>query len=161
MSRRMTVKEAAARWGVTERRVTDMCQRELIVGAFKEGGTWYIPDDAEKPADGRIRSGRYKKNNPTKKLPLPIGISDYRIASTQYYYVDKTMMRSKLALSSSLHFSDLSKISCLANSLPMTSFSFSRVSSHVPYLISLKVTKMTGYFPCSCRYCGYFQISLF
>ena len=25
-------------------------------------------------------------------LPLPIGISDYRTASTEYYYVDKTMM---------------------------------------------------------------------
>lgn len=26
------------------------------------------------------------------KLPLPIGISDYRLASTEYYYIDKTMM---------------------------------------------------------------------
>ena len=25
-------------------------------------------------------------------LPLPIGISDYRLASTEYYYIDKTMM---------------------------------------------------------------------
>ena len=27
-----------------------------------------------------------------EKLPLPIGISDYRLASLEYYYVDKTMM---------------------------------------------------------------------
>lgn len=92
MLRGMTVKEAAARWGLTERRVADMCKGGQIAGAFKEGKVWYIPADAEKPADGRIRSGKYKKNQPTKKLPLPIGISDYRIASTQYYYVDKTMM---------------------------------------------------------------------
>lgn len=26
-----------------------------------------------------------------KKLPLPIGISDYRKASSEYYYVDKTL----------------------------------------------------------------------
>ncbi len=26
------------------------------------------------------------------KLPLPIGISDYRVASSEYYYIDKTMM---------------------------------------------------------------------
>lgn len=26
------------------------------------------------------------------KLPLPVGVSDYRLASTEYYYVDKTMM---------------------------------------------------------------------
>ena len=92
MSRGMTVKEAAARWGLTERRVAGMCKGGQIAGAFKEGGTWYIPSDAEKPADRRVRSGQYKKDRPVKKLPLPIGISDYRIASTQYYYVDKTMM---------------------------------------------------------------------
>ncbi len=28
----------------------------------------------------------------TRRLPLPIGISDYRLASTEYYYVDKTLM---------------------------------------------------------------------
>ena len=27
-----------------------------------------------------------------KKLPLPIGISDYRKASKEYYYVDKTLL---------------------------------------------------------------------
>ncbi len=27
-----------------------------------------------------------------RRLPLPIGISDYRLASTEYYYVDKTLM---------------------------------------------------------------------
>ena len=27
-----------------------------------------------------------------KKLPLPIGISDYRKASSEYYYVDKTLL---------------------------------------------------------------------
>ena len=27
-----------------------------------------------------------------RRLPLPIGVSDYRLASTEYYYVDKTLM---------------------------------------------------------------------
>ena len=27
-----------------------------------------------------------------EKKPLPVGISDYRLASTEYYYIDKTMM---------------------------------------------------------------------
>lgn len=26
------------------------------------------------------------------KFPMPIGVSDYRLASSEYYYVDKTMM---------------------------------------------------------------------
>ena len=86
------VKEAAERWGLTERSVTGMCRNGKIPGAFKEGGTWYIPTDAEKPADGRVRSGAYKKAPSKPKLPLPVGISDYRVASTEYYYVDKTLM---------------------------------------------------------------------
>ena len=88
----MLVKEAAERWGLTERSVTGMCRSGRIPGAIKEGGTWYIPADAEKPVDGRVRTGAYKKAVNTAKLPLPVGISDYRVASTEYYYVDKTLM---------------------------------------------------------------------
>ena len=86
------VKEAAERWGLTERSVTGMCRNGKIPGAFKEGGTWYIPTDAEKPIDGRVRTGAYKKAPNKTKLPLPVGISDYRVASTEYYYVDKTLL---------------------------------------------------------------------
>ena len=88
----MLVKEAAERWGLTERSVTGMCRNGRIPGAIKKGGTWYIPADAEKPADGRVRTGAYKKAVNKAKLPLPVGISDYRVASTEYYYVDKTLM---------------------------------------------------------------------
>lgn len=31
-------------------------------------------------------------NEKNRKLPLPIGISDYCLASSEYYYIDKTMM---------------------------------------------------------------------
>lgn len=34
----------------------------------------------------------YMKNIRAANLPLPIGISDYRVASSEYYYIDKTMM---------------------------------------------------------------------
>ena len=85
-------KEAAERWGLTERSVTGMCRNGKILGVFKKGGTWYIPADAEKPADGRMRTGAYIKAASKAKLPLPVGISDYRVASTEYYYVDKTLM---------------------------------------------------------------------
>ena len=39
-----------------------------------------------------MKSGMYKKSTDTNKLPLPIGISDYRLASSEYYYIDKTLM---------------------------------------------------------------------
>ena len=86
------VKEAAARWNLTEQSITGMCRSGKIPGAYKEGGTWYIPADAERPTDGRVRTAAYKKAPSKSKLPLPVGISDYRIASTEYYYVDKTLM---------------------------------------------------------------------
>ena len=49
----MTVKEAAKRWDVSERRIGILCQEGRIPGAYKEGRRWFIPDDAEKPVDQR------------------------------------------------------------------------------------------------------------
>ena len=40
----------------------------------------------------RIRSGSYRKNQRSSSLPLPIGVSDFRLAQAEYYYVDKTML---------------------------------------------------------------------
>lgn len=88
----MTAKEAAKRWNLTERRVTSLCKEEKIYGAKKQGRLWMIPSDASKPEDHRVKTGLYKKNTRPSGLPLPIGISDYRLASSEYYYVDKTLM---------------------------------------------------------------------
>lgn len=92
MSATMTVKEAAQRWNLTERRVSSLCKEGKIDGAKKQGRSWFIPSDAKKPADNRVKSGLYKKKARPDNLPLPIGISDYRLASTEYYYIDKTLM---------------------------------------------------------------------
>lgn len=92
MDDRMTAKEAAKLWNLTERRVTSLCKEEKIYGAKKQGRLWMIPADASKPEDHRVKTGAYKKNTRPSGLPLPIGISDYRLASSEYYYVDKTLM---------------------------------------------------------------------
>ena len=92
MSETMMVKEAAMRWNVSERRVSTLCKEGKIEGAVKKGKQWSIPADAEKPADSRVKSGAYIKKSVATKFPLPIGISDYRLASSEYYYIDKTMM---------------------------------------------------------------------
>ena len=92
MADAISVKEAALRWGLTDRRVADMCKSGKIKGAYKQGRSWFIPADAERPADSRVKSGAYKRKATAGRLPLPIGISDYRVASTEYYYVDKTML---------------------------------------------------------------------
>ena len=92
MSDMIPAKDAAVRWGVTERRITGLCRSGKIHGAIKRGGLWYVPADARRPEDGRVRTGAYIHSDTRKKLPLPVGISDYRVASTQYYYVDKTLL---------------------------------------------------------------------
>lgn len=53
-----------------------MCKQKEIVGAIKDGRNWLIPDNA-------ILS---------PKKPLPIGVSDFKSATTNYYYVDKTLL---------------------------------------------------------------------
>ncbi len=92
MPKTMTIKEAAKRWNVADTWITAMCRNGRIPGAEKNGKMWLIPADAEKPADKRIKSGAYVKSIRPQSLPLPIGISDYRLASSEYYYIDKTMM---------------------------------------------------------------------
>ena len=52
----MTVKEAAEKWGISDRRIRVLCSEGKIAGAFQEGRGWKIPADAEKPADGRYKS---------------------------------------------------------------------------------------------------------
>lgn len=51
----ITAKEAATRWGITERRVCKLCIEGRIEGATKFGGSWAIPADTEKPSDARVK----------------------------------------------------------------------------------------------------------
>jgi hypothetical protein len=88
-----TCKEKALEWGISERTVNDLCKKGKVQGAKKANGVWQIPDHAEKPVDGRVSSGKYiKKSMPKEKKSLPIGISDYVRAQSEYYYVDKTLL---------------------------------------------------------------------
>ena len=47
----ITAKEAAEKWGISETRVTALCEEGKIPGAYQEGHGWGIPADADKPAD--------------------------------------------------------------------------------------------------------------
>lgn len=68
--------DAAKKLGVSTRRIQQMCKQGEISNAIKDGRTWLIPD-----------------NITLKQLkPLPIGVSDFKSATTNYYYVDKTLM---------------------------------------------------------------------
>ena len=49
----LTTKEAAQRWGITPRRVQDMCKNGAVAGAERHGRECLIPVLSSKPADGR------------------------------------------------------------------------------------------------------------
>lgn len=86
-------KEMSAVWSISERRVREFCEEGKIPGVVKLGRQWQIPDGAERPADSRIVTGRYVKSGGANgRKPLPVGISDYIRAQSEYYYVDKTLL---------------------------------------------------------------------
>ena len=53
--------ETAEKWGISLRRVSVLCNEGRITGAQRAGSRWIIPENAEKPADARIKSGKYVK----------------------------------------------------------------------------------------------------
>lgn len=72
--------EVAKAMGITVRRIQQLCKQGEFKGAIKDGHTWLIPEDS------------ISLELTGKKKPLPIGVSDFKIATTRYYYVDKTLL---------------------------------------------------------------------
>lgn len=54
----ISVKDAALKWGLNERRVRALCEQRRIDGAFKEGKSYLIPEMANKPADMRTKNNK-------------------------------------------------------------------------------------------------------
>lgn len=52
----ITVKQAAEKWGVSDRRVRILCAESKIPGAYQQGRGWKIPESATKPTDGRYKT---------------------------------------------------------------------------------------------------------
>ena len=76
----MTVKEAAEKWGISDRRVRILCQEGKIPGAFQQGRGWKIPVNAVKPTDGRYKTSEslleiidQKKKELDSRRPLTEG----------------------------------------------------------------------------------------
>ena len=82
----------AIEWNLSKRTINNLCNKGKIPGAIKEGRKWLIPDDAVRPVDKRVSSGKYAKKKVANNKSLPIGISDYVRAQADYYYVDKTLL---------------------------------------------------------------------
>ena len=59
----LKISEIKENWGIKQRRINTLCLEGRIPGAVKFGTTWAIPEDAEKPKDARIKTGKYIKND--------------------------------------------------------------------------------------------------
>ena len=76
----LSCSDASKAMGFSVRRIQQMCKNGELTGAIKEGRKWLIPDET-------IHMNHFAKNK-----SLPIGVSDFKFATTGYYYVDKTLM---------------------------------------------------------------------
>jgi len=54
----LSIKEAARKWGISERWVNQYCTDGRIPGAERFGRSWAIPDTAEKLTDPRSKKHR-------------------------------------------------------------------------------------------------------
>ncbi len=52
----LTIKEASEKWDLPERSISVCCRDGKIIGAKKAGKSWLIPENAEKPRDGRFKN---------------------------------------------------------------------------------------------------------
>lgn len=59
----LSVAQTSERWGISPRRIQTLCNEDRIPGAIRIGHSWAIPDDASKPTDARIKTGKYIKKN--------------------------------------------------------------------------------------------------
>ena len=57
----LSIRQTAEKWNLSKRRVQILCAEDRINGAIRIDFTWAIPADAQKPADARIKSGKYRK----------------------------------------------------------------------------------------------------
>lgn len=76
----MTAKQAAEKWGISDRRVRILCSEGKIPGVTREGRSWMIPISAKKPEDGRYKATENllaaidrKKMELDSKRPLTAG----------------------------------------------------------------------------------------
>ena len=62
----LSTTQAGELLGLSARRIAILCEQGRIPGAQKVGVNWIIPENAEKPTDARIKSGKYIKTQEGK-----------------------------------------------------------------------------------------------
>ena len=64
----ISAREAAVKWGISQRRVAVLCSEQRITDATMVGKMWIIPASAKKPSDAR--STRYNRTEEKAVKPF-------------------------------------------------------------------------------------------
>lgn len=59
----LSIRQISEHWGISVRRIQVLCAQKRIPGAIRIGYSWAIPKNADKPADARIKNGKYIKTH--------------------------------------------------------------------------------------------------
>ncbi len=128
----INISTAANQWGITPRRVQELCKNGTIEGATRFGRAWMIPEGTPKPTDRRKKNSQDKPDNEVSavskaiRLPMPLINTPYKlgdamsaieaiedidsrnIAMAEYYYFTGQSEKASVAAEPYLMHEDLS-----------------------------------------------------
>ena len=95
----LTSKEISEVWNVSERSVRDYCSKGRVIGAYLEGKTWMIPNNASKPSRQIRHSKKSKSLLETLKAEKEAGLKGgiYHKLQIEMTYNSNHMEGSKLS----------------------------------------------------------------
>lgn len=82
----MSAREAADKWGISQRRVALLCSESRISNATMVGNMWIIPKTAEKPIDARSTRYSEKKEKAIKPFLKWVGGKGQLLKEIEKYY---------------------------------------------------------------------------
>ena len=74
----LSITQTAERWGISTRRIQILCGEGRVPGAIRIGTVWGIPEDAEKPADARIKNGKQRCTRGYKRYKETSGLIEWK-----------------------------------------------------------------------------------
>lgn len=123
----LTAAEISSRWNISSRMVAYYCEAGRIAGAVKKGKVWFIPGNAEKPADKRRLRQKHQNESRLCGEPYSVGEAGINAAyhtsdvsdtlgltrETLRYYEEIGLIRPKRSLHSQYREFDLFDMSRL------------------------------------------------
>jgi len=88
----MTSAQAAEKWGITASRVTMMAKNGQIPGVERIGHQWMIPENADKPADGRTKAAR-ESVQPDEPFRFPLYLNFHEDAYSPPLSAEEKLLR--------------------------------------------------------------------